>query len=62
MEVQVSPAFNRIHTLRERVGVKRQPEEHPYKPVFDGLPSLSGAGRQQPRRAMLHRHLARDHR
>jgi hypothetical protein len=47
MDVQVSPAFESIHSLRNRVGRNRQPEEHLYRSVFDGLPSLSRPTRRR---------------
>jgi hypothetical protein len=39
-----SPGFKDMHTLRRRLGPSRIVEEHPYEPVFEGLPSLSGRG------------------
>ena len=57
MDVQISPAFESIHSLRKRVGVNRPPEEHLYRSIANGIPSLSRqAGRRQfPWHRLRHR-------
>ena len=53
-DVYRSPEFESIHTLQRRLGTARKAEEHPYRPVLNGLGSL----RCEPlrrRRRLVHR-------
>jgi hypothetical protein len=55
MDLEASATFDSLHSLRKRIGVSRQADEHPYEPVIDGIPSLSCP----PRRQLFRRRLAR---
>jgi hypothetical protein len=69
MDVEVSAAFESIHSLRERVGRARRTDEHTYRSLIDGIPSLSSTPSEKPLRLVLRkthdrgrRHTARSHR